>query len=41
MFEYALRVAHRGAYQNGMALIECMYAPEFNSHSDSVRLEVR
>ena len=41
VFEYALRVAHRGAYQNGMALIECMYAPEFNSHSDSVRLEVR
>jgi hypothetical protein len=41
VFEYALRVALRGAYQNGMAHIECMYAPEFNSHSDSVRLEVR
>ncbi len=41
VFEYALRVAHRGAYQNGMAHIECMYAPEFNSHSDSLRLEVR
>ena len=41
VFEYALRVAHRGAYQNGMALIECMYAPEFNSHSDSLRLDVR
>ena len=41
VFEYSLRVAHRGAYQNGMAHIECMYAPEFNSHSESVRLEVR
>jgi hypothetical protein len=41
VFEYALRVAHRGAYQNGMAHIECMYAPEFNSHSDSVKLDVR
>jgi uncharacterized protein YfaS (alpha-2-macroglobulin family) len=41
IFEYPLRVFHRGTYQNGMAHIECMYAPEFNSHSESVRLEVR
>ena len=25
---------------NGMAHIECMYAPEFNSHSGSVKLSV-
>jgi len=41
VFEYALRVVHRGEYQNGMAHIECMYAPEFNSHSQSVELDVR
>jgi len=39
-FEYALRVARRGSYQNGMAPIECLDAPEFNSHSDGIRLEV-
>ncbi|MDP2914775.1 MAG: alpha-2-macroglobulin family protein, partial [Candidatus Aminicenantes bacterium] len=41
VFEYPLKVVHRGAYQNGMAHIECMYAPEFNSHSESVKLDVR
>ncbi|MCX6566067.1 MAG: MG2 domain-containing protein [Candidatus Aminicenantes bacterium] len=41
VFEYDLRVQHRGTYQNGMAHIECMYAPEFNSHSESLKLEVR
>jgi uncharacterized protein YfaS (alpha-2-macroglobulin family) len=41
VFEYALRVVHRGTYQSGMAHIECMYAPEFNSHSGSVELVVK
>ncbi|OGD30429.1 MAG: alpha-2-macroglobulin family protein, partial [Candidatus Aminicenantes bacterium RBG_13_63_10] len=41
VFEYPLKVVHRGSYQNGLALIECMYAPEFNSHSESVHLEVK
>ncbi len=41
VFEYPLRVVHRGVYQNGMAHIECMYAPEFNSHSDSTKLIVK
>jgi hypothetical protein len=41
VFEYSLRVVHRGVFQNGMAHIECMYAPEFNSHSESVKLVVR
>jgi len=40
VFEYPLRVVHKGSYQNGMAHIECMYAPEFNSHSQSTKLEV-
>jgi uncharacterized protein YfaS (alpha-2-macroglobulin family) len=41
VFEYPLRVVHKGAYQNGMALIECMYAPEFAAHSESVKLEIK
>lgn len=40
VFEYNLRVQHRGKYQTGMAEIQCMYAPEFNSHSESFWLEV-
>lgn len=41
VFEYSVRVQHRGAYQTGIAQVQCMYAPEFNSHSESVELEVR
>ena len=41
VFEYPTRVVHRGVYQSGFAEIQCMYAPEFNSHSESVKLEAR
>jgi hypothetical protein len=41
VFEYSTRVQHRGAYQTGMASIQCMYAPEFNSHSESLALVVK
>jgi uncharacterized protein YfaS (alpha-2-macroglobulin family) len=41
VFEYSLRVVHRGRYQTGLAAIGCMYAPEFNSHSESIALEVK
>jgi hypothetical protein len=40
VFEYAARVVHRGAYHTGTAQIQCMYAPEFNSHSQSFLLRV-
>lgn len=40
VFEYELRVQHQGTYQSGMAEIQCMYAPEFNSHSESFVLKV-
>jgi hypothetical protein len=40
VFEYTLRIQHAGTYPSGMANIQCMYAPEFNSHSESIRLEV-
>ena len=41
VFEYATRVVHKGKYQTGMAAIQCMYAPEFNSHSESIPLVVQ
>lgn len=40
VFEYELRVQHQGVYQSGMAEIQCMYAPEFNSHSQSFVMKV-
>jgi uncharacterized protein YfaS (alpha-2-macroglobulin family) len=41
VFEYAVRVQHKGKYPTGFAHIECMYAPEFNSHSENINLEVK
>jgi hypothetical protein len=40
VFEYSVRVQHAGEYPSGMASIQSMYAPEFNSHSGSVFLKV-
>jgi uncharacterized protein YfaS (alpha-2-macroglobulin family) len=40
VFEYSTRVQLRGQYQTGVAEIQCMYAPEFNSHSESLNLTV-
>jgi len=41
VFEYSTRIQHKGQYQTGIASIQCMYAPEFNSHSESFGLDVR
>lgn len=41
VFEYATGVQLAGEYQTGYALIECMYAPEFSSHSESLPLKVK
>ncbi|MCX5644822.1 MAG: MG2 domain-containing protein [Phycisphaerae bacterium] len=41
VFEYSTRIQQKGKYQTGMANIECLYAPEFNSHSQSFELDVR
>jgi uncharacterized protein YfaS (alpha-2-macroglobulin family) len=40
VFEYSVRVQLKGSYQTGFASIGCMYAPEFNSHSESLQLNV-
>jgi uncharacterized protein YfaS (alpha-2-macroglobulin family) len=40
VFEYNLRVAHEGDFSNGVTTIQCMYAPEFTSHSEGIRVKV-
>ena len=40
VFEYALRATQAGDFSNGVATIQCMYAPEFTSHSASVRVKI-
>lgn len=40
VFEYDLRVSHFGDFSNGIATIQCMYAPEFTSHSEGIRVSV-
>ncbi len=40
VFEYPLMVTHNGNFSNGITSIQCMYAPEFASHSEGVRVKV-
>ncbi len=41
VFEYDLRVTNAGNMSNGITIIQSMYAPEFSSHSEGVRLLVK
>ncbi|HWR31938.1 MAG TPA: alpha-2-macroglobulin family protein, partial [Chitinophagaceae bacterium] len=40
VFEYPLFVTHAGNFSNGITTIQCMYAPEFSSHSEGIRINV-
>jgi uncharacterized protein YfaS (alpha-2-macroglobulin family) len=40
VFEYPLRVTHAGNFANGITTIQCMYAPEFTSHSEGIRVMI-
>ncbi len=40
VFEYDVRVNNAGNFSNGITTIQSMYAPEFSSHSEGVRVEV-
>ncbi|HUS00851.1 MAG TPA: alpha-2-macroglobulin family protein [Chitinophagaceae bacterium] len=40
IFEYPMFVTHSGNFSNGITTIQCMYAPEFTSHSEGVRVNV-
>lgn len=40
VFEYELKIFHKGTYTAGMAEIECLYAPEFRAHSQTFQINV-
>ncbi|WP_194528713.1 alpha-2-macroglobulin family protein [Zobellia roscoffensis] len=40
VFEYDVRVNNAGEFSNGVTTIQSMYAPEFSSHSEGVRVVV-
>ncbi|WP_299277408.1 carboxypeptidase-like regulatory domain-containing protein [uncultured Psychroserpens sp.] len=40
VFEYDLRVNNAGHMSNGITTIQSMYAPEFSSHSEGLRISV-
>ncbi len=40
VFEYDLRVNNAGNFSNGITTIQSMYAPEFSSHSEGVRIAI-
>ena len=40
VFEYPLVVSLKGDFSNGITTMQCMYAPEFTSHSKGVRVRV-
>ncbi len=41
IFEYPMFTTMRGDYSNGITSIQCMYAPEFSSHSEGIRIKVK
>ena len=40
VFEYPLFITHAGIFSVGIATIQCMYAPEFTSHSEGIKIRV-
>lgn len=40
VFEYTLFATHTGNFSNGITSIQCMYAPEFSSHSEGIRITI-
>ena len=41
VFEYGMVASNRGDMSNGVTTIQCMYAPEFTSHSQGIRVTVK
>jgi TonB-dependent SusC/RagA subfamily outer membrane receptor len=41
VFEYRLRVAQPGNFSTGISTVQCMYAPEFNAHSEGSRMSIK
>jgi uncharacterized protein YfaS (alpha-2-macroglobulin family) len=41
VFDYPLYITHSGTFSVGLASIQCMYAPEFISHSGGIKIRVK
>lgn len=41
VFEYPVRITHTGEFSAGIATVQCMYAPEYSSHSEGLRINVK
>lgn len=41
VFEYSLSAVHAGFFSNGITTMQCMYAPEFSSHSEGIRIHIK
>jgi uncharacterized protein YfaS (alpha-2-macroglobulin family) len=41
VFDYPLYITHSGTFSVGLASIQCMYAPEFTSHSNGIKIRVK
>lgn len=41
VFEYPVYVARSGEYSNGITTIQCLYAPEFVSHTKGIKIIVK
>ncbi|WP_397303094.1 alpha-2-macroglobulin family protein [Nonlabens ulvanivorans] len=40
VFEYDVRASNAGQFSNGITQLECIYAPEFSSHSEGMRVKI-
>ncbi len=40
VFDYPLYITHTGTFSVGIATVQCMYAPEFSSHSEGIKISV-
>ncbi len=40
VFEYELQATHSGQFSNGITTFQCMYAPEFSTHSEGIKVKV-
>jgi uncharacterized protein YfaS (alpha-2-macroglobulin family) len=41
VFDYPVYLTHTGIFTAGIATAQCMYAPEFNSHSEGIKITVK
>lgn len=41
VFEYSLVATNKGDFSNGITTMQCMYAPEFTSHSNGIRVIIK